>query len=162
MRVQSGLVAAWFELDEHGSLRFVLLVRIVDLRVEGDQNDVVLGDVFQNFGKASFLIGFRPVHQAVIVVWHAVFKFSDEARVAKEDRLSGNFEVLWRCVLFFGHHRAKEVLRAQQDHIYFLENLEVNIDDAFVTRLTRQQSCDVIGLDRLIHVLEDLAYVKRV
>ena len=139
VHVERGLVAARLQLDQHRRLLLLTLVRVVYFRVERYQHYIILSNVFQDLGKPSLLVSFRSVHQAVIIDWHTIFKFPNEARIAEEDLLCNDIHVLRHNTRIFCHLSAQVVLPSQKHTIYFLEYLEVDINNSFIACFTLLQ-----------------------
>ena len=139
----------------------ITFVRIIYFRVERYQHYIILRDVFQDFGKPSFLVSFRSVHQVVIILWHTIFKFPNEARIAEEDLLCNDIHVLRHNTRILCHLSAQVVLPSQKHTIYFLEYLEVDIDNSFIACFTLLQLLYIVRGDSLLHILEDFTNVHR-
>ena len=161
LHVESGLVAARLQLNQHRRLLLVTpVVRIVYFRVERYQHYIILCDVLHYLGKFALLVSFRSVHQAVIIVWHAIFKIANKTCIAEEDLLSHNFHILRHAIVASCHLLSKVVLPAEKHAVYFLEDLEVYIDNAFIACLSILQCLKIICRYLLLHILEDFTDVQ--
>lgn len=87
LHVEGRRIRLRFQFNQHSRLLNFTFVRIVYFWVEWDQHNLVFCDVFQNLREPPLLVSFRSIHEFVVVVRDAGFKFANKVCVAKENFL---------------------------------------------------------------------------